>query len=476
MRQVRSALQSGLPGAIFRCGNIAGCSTTGAWNGKDSNLSIIRACLLAQAVPIVEGMKLSLEATPVDFIAKFVVSCAENVRGSTNKTYHLIQPNHLDMAGLLEATKRAGYSNIRTVNSVEEWANLVEVASAAAGVQPVGADLLLEICSLEARTFSHDNVNAWLTKMNQHRIHKDDSYPDNPGMFLPHRYPTINAAQMARYLTKLTGIHKVLPPPTIELSALPTPALYMKVVVVAGATSPMGWAISLKLAQNGARVACLGGDTEKLERLAKEAALMGGEIAAVPLDLCDLAAVRAGVERAEADLGGPVWGLVNCCNKMVVERIVVGNAESWSEMLDVNCKSLLNVTGACMDSLTSGEASRRGYIINITSDASHYPLKGLAVYSAAKHFVEAWSTGLRQELAPLGIRVTNIQPGNVRSELKMRYGAEAERVWQRETGAALGNVEAPSVSDVAESVLFAMSSRNTINFNEIVVEPSLARE
>ena len=101
---VRKALDSGLPGAIYRCGNIGGHMTSGAWNSKDSNLSIIRACLLAQAVPIVTGLSLTIEATPVDFVSKFIVSCAENIRGSTNKTFHLIQPNHLKMQDLLEAS------------------------------------------------------------------------------------------------------------------------------------------------------------------------------------------------------------------------------------------------------------------------------------------------------------------------------------------------------------------------------------
>jgi len=50
----------------------------------------------------------------------------------------------------------------------------------------------------------------------------------------------------------------------------------MRVIVVAGATSALGQAISLKLAQNGARVAGLSGDAAKLEQIAKEAALSGG--------------------------------------------------------------------------------------------------------------------------------------------------------------------------------------------------------
>jgi thioester reductase-like protein len=178
---VRRALDSGLPGALYRCGNIGGHMTSGAWNSKDSNLTIIRACLLAQAVPVVEGLSLTIEATPVDFVSKFVVSCAENIRGSTNKTFHLIQPHHLRMEDLLEAAKRVGHANIKAVGSVKEWVNLVEVASASAGLQPVTEEVLLEICNLEKRVFSNDNVAAWLTKLRQTGL------SDGQGMFLPPR-------------------------------------------------------------------------------------------------------------------------------------------------------------------------------------------------------------------------------------------------------------------------------------------------
>ena len=62
-----------------------------------------------------------------------------------------------------------------------------------------------------------------------------------------------------------------------------------------------------------------------------------------------------------------MWGLVNCSSKMYCEEVTSGNAESWGEMLDVNCRSVLNATGAVMDSLTSGVSTRGGHIINVTS-------------------------------------------------------------------------------------------------------------
>lgn len=106
-----------------------------------------------------------------------------------------------------QAAKRVGHGNMKVIDNVEEWANLVEVASAAAGLQPVTAEVLLELCNLEKRVFSNDNAAAWLTKLRQSSF----ADPLVQGMFLPPRYPMINANAMVRYLTKLTNRWKVLP-------------------------------------------------------------------------------------------------------------------------------------------------------------------------------------------------------------------------------------------------------------------------
>ena len=332
---------------------------------------------------------------------------------------------------------------------------------------------LVEICQLQNRAFSNTNVAGWLAKM------RSLSSAERAGnVFLPPAYPVINAALLSRYLMKLANTWKVLPSPagSAGLDAPPSTStsqsLHMRLVIVAGAASDMGWAVAMRLAENGARVAALDADACKLEQLAKEAAMSGGVVLAVPLDLCDLAAVRAGVEKAEGELTSLTWGLVNCCSRMQCEAVSAGNAEAWGDMLDHNCRSVLNVTGAAMNSLTSGDARRGGHIINITSDSSQHSCNGLAAYSATKHFIESWSRGLRRELAPLGIRVTNIQPGSIHSEIKMHFGENADRVLAS-GGHAIISTVAPSVSDVAEAVLLSMASHNTINFNDIMVEPLL---
>ena len=112
---VRQSLNNGLPGCIYRCGNIGGDSHSSAWNAKDSNLAIMRACVLANAVPVVDGVPLHFEMTPADFVARFIVQCVEDIRSCSRRTFHLMQPEPLSFPKFLRAAQAAGYDSMRAV-------------------------------------------------------------------------------------------------------------------------------------------------------------------------------------------------------------------------------------------------------------------------------------------------------------------------------------------------------------------------
>jgi thioester reductase-like protein len=146
---VRLSLNNGLPGCIYRCGNIGGDSHSSAWNAKDSNLAIMRACVLANAVPIVDGVPLHFEMTPADFVARFIVQCVEDIRSCSRRTFHLMQPEPLSFPKFLRAAQAAGYDSMRAVATVDEWIKLYEAAEAAeegGSAVPVDRETLLEIC------------------------------------------------------------------------------------------------------------------------------------------------------------------------------------------------------------------------------------------------------------------------------------------------------------------------------------------
>ena len=141
--------------------------------------------------------------------------------------------------------------------------------------------------------------------------------------------------------------------------------------------------------------------------------------------------------------------------------------DEWELMVDVNCKGVLNGIGAVLPNMLK---RRRGHIINISSDAGRKVFAGLTVYSATKHFVEAVSRGLRQECAEAGVRVTTIQPGDVKTDLaSITTDQEALKMgdYLKEPG-----VRVLSPEHIADACVFALTQPRHVAVNEILVEPT----
>ena len=85
-------------------------------------------------------------------------------------------------------------------------------------------------------------------------------------------------------------------------------------------------------------------------------------------------------------------------------------------------QGVTNCIGAVLGRMVERKS---GHIVNMSSDAGRRGFAGLAVYSGTKFFVEGLSQGMRHELAPLGIRVTCVQPGDVKTEL-IRHTTDLE--------------------------------------------------
>merc|ERR1719162_997580 len=90
--------------------------------------------------------------------------------------------------------------------------------------------------------------------------------------------------------------------------------------------------------------------------------------------------------------------------------------DEWDQTIDINCKGTVNVAGGVFPHML---AAKKGHIINISSDAAKTVFPALTVYNAAKSYVQILSKGLRAEAVNTGVRVTDIQPGDVRTDLIM---------------------------------------------------------
>lgn len=179
----------------------------------------------------------------------------------------------------------------------------------------------------------------------------------------------------------------------------------MKRILVTGATSGIGRAMALTLAQAGHQVLAIGRNAAALQALTSDAPQIEG----LALDLSDRAAMTAALEGQAIDVlvnnAGtmPPPGSFDTMDPAEIDRTVL-----------VNLQSVLWLTRAVVPGM---RAQGGGHVVFTGSSAGHAPGANFAVYSATKAAIAAFATALRAELSPDGIRVTEIVPGRVETAL-----------------------------------------------------------
>ena len=228
-----------------------------------------------------------------------------------------------------------------------------------------------------------------------------------------------------------------------------------KLAVVTGASSGIGAATAVTLAENGFEV-LLG--ARRIDRLRAVAETIGARYQ--ELDVTDPASVAAFVSPIEKlDL------LVNNAGGALgVDRIEAASDERWRAMWEVNFLGLARMTRELLPALL---ASGEGHIVNVGSIAGFETYPGGAGYTGAKHAVRALTKTLRLELVGRPIRVTEICPGLVETEFsRVRFEQDAEKA------AAVYQGMTPLTSeDIADCIAWAATRPPHVNIDEIVVRP-----
>lgn len=239
-----------------------------------------------------------------------------------------------------------------------------------------------------------------------------------------------------------------------------------KIALITGASSGIGAGTAKVLAANGFKVGIAARRIDKLNELKNEITLSGGEAFAIQMDVTDPESVKRGVEELVAAYG-TIDILVNNAGLMPLSDIESLKVDEWNQMIDVNIKGVLNSTAAVLPYL---KEQNSGHIINMSSIAGRKVFKGLSIYCATKFAIAAFSDGLRMELAPkFKIRVTNIQPGAVATEL---YDHISDAKYRDDMEQLAKQMTFLTGEDIGNSILYAVSQPAHVNVSEVFVLPT----
>ncbi len=242
------------------------------------------------------------------------------------------------------------------------------------------------------------------------------------------------------------------------------------VALITGASSGIGEAAALQLAQAGAAVAVVARRKERLDKLAAKIEASGGKALVIQADIMKKSKAYACVQET-VDKFGRLDTLVNNAGVMLLDKINGADTREWENMIDLNLKALLYVTREAIPHLLSAaETSPRKVadLVNISSVAGRRARAGAGVYNATKFGVVALTEALRQELTGKHVRVSAVEPGVVATELQDHMKPEV-RAENMKNFVGITPLES---EDIADIITFIVTRPWRSAINEVLVRPT----
>jgi len=236
-----------------------------------------------------------------------------------------------------------------------------------------------------------------------------------------------------------------------------------KVVIITGASSGIGEATAVMLAECGAKVVLGARGVNRLEALARRIEATGGEVTYAQTDVRRREDLTSLVKLA-LDRYDQLDVLISNAGIMPVSPLDDLRVEDWENMIDINIKGVLYGIAAALPVFRK---QGFGHFVNTASTAGHKTVPNQSVYSATKFAVRAISEGLRME-AGEKLRVTIISPGFVNTNF-------AEGVTNPEVKTQLENARdkfALPPEAIARAIVFAIEQPSDVDVNEIIVRPT----
>jgi NADP-dependent 3-hydroxy acid dehydrogenase YdfG len=249
-----------------------------------------------------------------------------------------------------------------------------------------------------------------------------------------------------------------------------TTELQGTVALVTGASSGIGEATALALAEQGAAVAIAARRADRLEKLAGTIAQAGARALVLEADVSSKEQAHAAVQRTVSELGR-LDILINNAGVMLLGPAVGAPFEEWERMINVNVLGLLYCADAALPHLlraAEGDPRQVADMVNISSVAGRVVRSGSGVYNLTKHGVGAFSESLRQEVTGRHLRISLVEPGAVATELASHNRPEI----REQMAKRFGEIERLAAPDIADAIVYIVTRPRHVAINEVLIRPT----
>jgi len=235
-----------------------------------------------------------------------------------------------------------------------------------------------------------------------------------------------------------------------------------KTVLITGATSGIGLACARKFAANGDRLILTGRNRQQLEQTGRELTEKGTQVLTLVFDVRNREEASKCIDTLPEEWREIDVLVNNAGLALGLEPEYEGDLDDWETMIDTNIKGLLTMTRLVVPGMVS---RNRGHIINVGSVAGDAAYAGGNVYCATKAAVKALTDGLRIDVAPTAVRVTNLKPGLVETNFSnTRFHGDTDRA-----ATVYQGIKPLTGDDIADVAVFAANAPEHVQIAEVLI-------
>jgi 3-oxoacyl-[acyl-carrier protein] reductase len=235
-----------------------------------------------------------------------------------------------------------------------------------------------------------------------------------------------------------------------------------KVALITGATRGIGKGIATRFAQEGCNIAfSYASSSKKADELAETlSAEYGVKAMGFKSNAADLSHAEELVSNTVKEFG-QLDILINNAGITRDTLLMRMSEEQWDEVIDVNLKSVFNLTKA---SLRTFLKAKQGSIINMSSVVGVMGNAGQANYAASKAGIVGFSKSIAKEIGSRSIRCNVVAPGFIETEMTHELGEEVINEWKQSIPLKRGGTP----DDVANACLFLASDESAYITGQVI--------